>query len=203
MVFESFKSKQHQQVTVSSHPGKKKKTLSSLLNKQQGESPKKSSPERGFKPWPKKCFRSALIIYAHVIINVIISLLVSSFKHWRVPIFFLSGDFFLAELIESQDETNKCVVADVSWNWVVTKLNKPHKSWNEFYTRKAFFFFARVATIIVVITAAICSPFLAVTVVYCLFGCTTGKTGFQNTVKDFFFFYRWIFSNSRPLIFSR
>ena len=112
-----------------------------LLNKQQGESPKKSSPERGFKPWPKKCFKSALFIYVHVIVklNVIISLLVSSFKHWRVPIFFLSGDFFLAELIESQDETNKCVVADVSWNSVVTKLNKRHKSWNECYTRKAFF----------------------------------------------------------------
>ena len=92
----------------------------------------------------------------------------------------------MAELIESQDETNKCVVADVSWNWVVTKLNKRHKSCNECYTRKAFFF-GRVAVIIVVITGAICSPFLAVTVVYCLFGCSTGKTGFQSTVQDFFF----------------
>jgi len=26
----------------------------------------------------------------------------------------ISGDFFLAELIEAQDEKNKCVVADVS-----------------------------------------------------------------------------------------
>jgi len=28
--------------------------------------------------------------------------------------FYLSGDFFLAELIEAQDQKNKCVVADVS-----------------------------------------------------------------------------------------
>ena len=28
--------------------------------------------------------------------------------------FLISGDFFLAELIEAQDEKNKCVVADVS-----------------------------------------------------------------------------------------
>jgi len=28
--------------------------------------------------------------------------------------FYLLGDFFLAELIESQDQKNKCVVADVS-----------------------------------------------------------------------------------------
>lgn len=26
----------------------------------------------------------------------------------------ISGDFFLAELIEAQDDKNKCVVADVS-----------------------------------------------------------------------------------------
>ena len=41
--------------------------------------------------------------------------------------FFLSGDFFLAELIEAQDETNKCVVADVSWNCCYDKLINPHE----------------------------------------------------------------------------
>lgn len=29
------------------------------------------------------------------------------------------GDFFLAELIEAQDEENKCLVADVSVNYMI------------------------------------------------------------------------------------
>ena len=31
-----------------------------------------------------------------------------------INIFIFLGDFFLAELIEAQDEENKCIVADVS-----------------------------------------------------------------------------------------
>ena len=49
----------------------------------------------------------------------------SYLKYFRIPIFimlnimfsiiyYLLGDYFLAELIEAQDKGNKCIVADVS-----------------------------------------------------------------------------------------
>ena len=60
--------------------------------------------------------------------------------------------------------------------------------------------FRRVAITIVVITVQLCSPILAVTVVYFLFSCTTGKRRFQSLYSaGFFFLYPWIFSTSNPL----
>ena len=40
----------------------------------------------------------------------------------------MPGDYFLAELIEAQDDVNKCIVADVSPPWYLSKEKKTQRT---------------------------------------------------------------------------
>ena len=42
--------------------------------------------------------------------------------------FHMPGDYFLAELIEAQDDVNKCIVADVSPPWYLSKEKKTQRT---------------------------------------------------------------------------